>query len=307
MKILTCIYFLLQTQLINPDTLIMQNSIGTNSVKVETLRVIVQEKTTGSNKYFDLIGSIQKSINEFNLYIWKLLLVLLLVFLMSYLNYRINILYNKYNFSKRFKNADLLKVALHVLVWVLTISLIFSLVLKSSIFLFLLFLIFIVIVSIISFSDLAKNIIGGLLILLDKPFEYGDWIKIGNYSGKVRAKNLRTTEIISEDDSLITIPNYYFITNAFENLNIISKNKKVSFVVEVSPRSDISKIKSSLSEIVSLSIYNSINRPVEIVYKGLNDRGKLEFQIKAYVFDAKYESEFKSDVQESIAEIFGID
>ncbi len=153
---------------------------------------------------------------------------------------------------------------------------------------------------------MAKNVIGGILILIDKPFEYGDWIKIGQYAGKVHSKNLRNTEIITDDDSLVKIPNSYFINNAFENLNVISKNKQVSFIVEVPPHSEISKVKNSLNEIVSLSIYNSINKPVEVIYKGINDRGKMEFQIKAYVFDAKYESEFKSDVQENIAEIFGI-
>lgn len=77
--------------------------------------------------------------------------------------------------------------------------------------------------------------------------------------------------------------------------------------MEVPPQPEISRIKTNLIEVVSLSIYNSLNKPVEIIYKGINERGKMEFQIKAYVFDAKYESEFKSDVQESIAEIFGID
>jgi hypothetical protein len=43
-----------------------------------------------------------------------------------------------------------------------------------------------------------------------------------------------------------------------------------------------------------------------VIYKGVNNKGNLEFQIRAYVFDAKYESEFKSDVQEKVAEIFGV-
>jgi len=239
--------------------------------------------------------------------VWKIILVIALILLMGYLNYKLNKFYNKYNLSTKINNAEYLKLILHILIWVVTLFLIVFTLLKSSPVLILLFLIFIIIVLIIAVSDLAKNVIGGILILIDRPFEHGDWIRVGDYSGKVHSKNLRNTEIITEDDSLIKIPNSYFITNAFENLNIISKNKQVSFIVEVSPQPEISRIKTNLIEVVSLSIYNSLNKPVEIIYKGINERGKMEFQIKAYVFDAKYESEFKSDVQESIAEIFGID
>jgi len=179
-------------------------------------------------------------------------------------------------------------------------------ILGTSAILVLIFLAFVFIILIISISDLAKNVIGGILILIDKSFEYGDLIKIGDYFGKVHSKNLHTTDIITEDDSLIIIPNHLFISLPYENLNVISKNKQLTFVVEIPPKAEISKIKNALYEIVSLSIFNSINKPVEVIYKGISPRGNFEFQIKAYVFDAKYESEFKSDVQERVAEILGV-
>lgn len=310
MKLLIIIFVLLQNQLNQIDTSKIQLAKAIDSIQsktiIETVKVVLEEKlskpksTDISKNFFDEL--IQ---NSFSLG-WRIILAVVLILIMGYLNYKINRFYNKYNLSTKIKNADFFKVILHILIWLITIFIIVFSLLKSSTLLILLFLIFIFLVLIISVSDLAKNVIGGILILIDKPFEYGDWIKIGQYAGKVHSKNLRNTEIITDDDSLVKIPNSYFINNAFENLNVISKNKQVSFIVEVPPHSEISKVKNSLNEIVSLSIYNSINKPVEVIYKGINDRGKMEFQIKAYVFDAKYESEFKSDVQENIAEIFGI-
>lgn len=310
MKLLFLIFILLQNQFaqINIQQNQINSAIDSLQIKtiVETVRVVLQENpaknksTVEIKNFFDEMTQDSFSIG------WKILLAIAIIFIMGYLNYRLNKFYNRYNLSTRIRNADFIKVVLHILIWTATIFVIVFTLLKTSTLLILLFLIFIFIVLIISVSDLAKNIISGILILIDKPFEYGDWIKIGQYSGKVHSKNLRNTEIITEDDSLVKIPNSNFITNAFENLNVISKNKQVSFIVEVPPHSEISKIKNSLNEIVSLSIYNSINKPVEVIYKGINERGKMEFQIKAYVFDAKYESEFKSDVQENIAEIFGI-
>lgn len=310
MKLLFLIFILLQNHFaqINIQQNQINSAIDSLQIKtiVETVRVVLQENPAKNKSTVEIKNFFDEMIQDSFSIGWKILLAIAIIFIMGYLNYRLNKFYNRYNLSTRIRNADLIKVVLHILIWTVTIFVIVFTLLKTSTLLILLFLIFIFIVLIISVSDLAKNIISGILILIDKPFEYGDWIKIGQYSGKVHSKNLRNTEIITEDDSLVKIPNSYFITNAFENLNVISKNKQVSFIVEVPPHSEISKIKNSLNEIVSLSIYNSINKPVEVIYKGINERGKMEFQIKAYVFDAKYESEFKSDVQENIAEIFGI-
>lgn len=313
MKILIVFFLNFIFQLSQVDTLAQNDStknVGAlvNSVKIETVKVIIKEKeliplTTNQNHSEKFIDELVSQIIPVS---WKIFLVLLLVFLMGFLNYRLNQFYNKYNLSSKFKNADLVKVILHILIWTFTTILIVFIILKSSTILVLVFLAFVFIVLIISINDLAKNIVGGIFILIDKPFDHGDWIKIGEYSGKVHSKNLRTTDIITEDDSLIKIPNQLFVSLPFENLNVISKNKQLTFTVEIPPKSEISKIKNALYEIVSLSVFNSINKPVEVIYKGVNNKGNLEFQIRAYVFDAKYESEFKSDVQEKVAEIFGV-
>jgi len=313
MKILIVFFLNFIFQLSQVDTLAQNDStknVGAlvNSVKIETVKVIIKEKeliplTTNQNHSEKFIDELVSQIIPVS---WKIFLVLLIVFLMGFLNYRLNQFYNKYNLSSKFKNADLVKVILHILIWTFTTILIVFIILKSSTILVLVFLAFVFIVLIISINDLAKNIVGGIFILIDKPFDHGDWIKIGEYSGKVHSKNLRTTDIITEDDSLIKIPNQLFVSLPFENLNVISKNKQLTFTVEIPPKSEISKIKNALYEIVSLSVFNSINKPVEVIYKGVNNKGNLEFQIRAYVFDAKYESEFKSDVQEKVAEIFGV-
>lgn len=309
MRFLLIIIFLFQSNLIQVESdKINQSLVDTlhSTSVVETVKVIVQEKVSSNDNLSLIEDGFYSMLDDALSLGWRIILSIILIIFMGYINYKLNRFYNKYDLAKKIKNADFFKVILHILIWLTTALVIIFIFLKSSMLFVLLFLLFIFIVLIISVSDLSKNVIGGILILIDKPFEYGDWIKIGEYSGRVHSKNLRNTEIITEDDSLIKIPNSYFVTHAFENLNIISKNKQVSFVVEVSPHTEISKIKSSLHEITALSIFNSINKPVEVIYKGINERGNMEFQIRAYVFDARYENEFKSDVQESIAEYFGM-
>ncbi len=56
-------------------------------------------------------------------------------------------------------------------------------------------------------QDILKNIFGGLIIVLDRPFQVGDKIKVGDHYGEVTEIGLRATRIRTPDDNTVTIPN----------------------------------------------------------------------------------------------------
>jgi small conductance mechanosensitive channel len=56
-------------------------------------------------------------------------------------------------------------------------------------------------------QDVAKNFIAGILLLLTQPFEIGDAIEVGGFTGKVLAINLRSTELREVDGRYVIIPN----------------------------------------------------------------------------------------------------
>jgi small conductance mechanosensitive channel len=56
-------------------------------------------------------------------------------------------------------------------------------------------------------QDVAKNFIAGILLLLTQPFEIGDAIGVGGFTGKVLAINLRSTELREVDGRYVIIPN----------------------------------------------------------------------------------------------------
>ncbi len=65
--------------------------------------------------------------------------------------------------------------------------------------------------------------IGGLVValaatvLVESPFQLGDWIRIGDVDGVVEEINLRSTRVRTFQDSLITLPNSRLITAHVEN------------------------------------------------------------------------------------------
>ena len=57
-----------------------------------------------------------------------------------------------------------------------------------------------------AFKDTISNILSGVLILLYRPFNIGDKIKVAGYEGKVISVDLRYTKLNSEEGTVL-IPN----------------------------------------------------------------------------------------------------
>lgn len=66
-------------------------------------------------------------------------------------------------------------------------------------------------------QDSVANVIAGILIFWDKPFEVGDWIETENAYGAVAEITLRSTRIRTTRNTYIVIPNKRVIDVTLEN------------------------------------------------------------------------------------------
>lgn len=71
-------------------------------------------------------------------------------------------------------------------------------------------------------KDTVGNLIGSLMIFLDKPFQIGDYIEIGSVGGTVVEVGFRSTRIQTKDTSIISIPN-----GSIANTTLINKGVRV--------------------------------------------------------------------------------
>lgn len=67
-------------------------------------------------------------------------------------------------------------------------------------------------------QDAVKNIFGGIMIFVDKPFKLGDRIQIHGYDGIVEMVGLRSTRIRTLEGRLVTMPNSKFNDNEVTNI-----------------------------------------------------------------------------------------
>jgi len=66
-------------------------------------------------------------------------------------------------------------------------------------------------------KDTLENFFGSLTVILDKPFEIGDWVVIDGVQGTVESVGIRSTRIRTFYNSLVTIPNSILITTKCNN------------------------------------------------------------------------------------------
>lgn len=66
--------------------------------------------------------------------------------------------------------------------------------------------------------DSIENLFGTFTVLLDKPFQLGDWIISGDIEGTVEEVGFRSTRIRTFYNSLVSVPNRTFISATVDNM-----------------------------------------------------------------------------------------
>ena len=104
-------------------------------------------------------------------------------------------------------------------------------------------------------QDTVKNIIGGLVVFMDKPFHIGEVIKIKEIEGTVVYTGIRSTRMRTGAGRVVTIPNAYFTDNAIENISVEPSKRIVTYLslVYETPSEKIDEAISILKGIVEQS------------------------------------------------------
>jgi MscS family membrane protein len=69
-------------------------------------------------------------------------------------------------------------------------------------------------------QDAAANLIGSVMILIDRPFSIGDAVKVNDVEGHVESLGFRSTRIRTVYNSLVTIPNSIMAKEKIDNMGL---------------------------------------------------------------------------------------
>ncbi len=154
-------------------------------------------------------------------------------------------------------------------------------------------------------QDTAKNLFGGLVIFLDKPFIVGDWIQIDNFEGTVEDITFRSTRVRTFENSLVNIPNSVISNSSIINWSKMEKRRyKTNLCVELNtPLEKLEKFKVRVSQMLQSrdAIYND---SIIVKFDEIADNG-LNILISSYTDSVDYPSYLseKQDINYKIMKI----
>ncbi len=154
-------------------------------------------------------------------------------------------------------------------------------------------------------KDLFTDMVGGIVITLEKPYQVGDKISIGEHYGEVTDIGIRATKLITPDDNLVSAPNYLIFVQSVASANAGSSEMMVVIDLFIDPDSDTELAMKILKEAIVTSkyVFISTKRPFDILLDDLPFYQRL--RAKAYVYDLRQEFQFKSEVTRRTWKEFG--
>ncbi len=122
--------------------------------------------------------------------------------------------------------------------------------------------------------DSVANIFGSLMIVMDKPFAVGDWIKIGDTDGIVESVGFRSTRLRCLSGHLFTVPNSKIADSVVENISRRPFIKQVFALTIVydTPSEKVDRAVAVLHEILDgHEGFDMEERPPHICFDAFND------------------------------------
>ena len=124
------------------------------------------------------------------------------------------------------------------------------------------------------------NLVGGVILLILKPIKSGEFVKIGDHVGFVKAVGAFYTEIKTKDGTLISLPNSTLTNTAITNFTREGLRRvQVDFLVSYD--SDIDTVFAVLKEMASKSNLVHSDPPPKVVLDECGSSGMV-FEVRAW-------------------------
>lgn len=154
-------------------------------------------------------------------------------------------------------------------------------------------------------KDMLANLFGGLVILLDRPFSIGDWIRTGDVEGTVEEVNFRSVKVRTFSQAVVTVPNSKVADSPVTNFSRMGK-RKVDFSLSLKYENPAERIKECTEKIRELLAENEEieNDTFTAALDSLGESG-LKLMVSYYTKSADFKDyvRIREEIYYSVLEI----
>lgn len=135
-------------------------------------------------------------------------------------------------------------------------------------------------------QDLFKNLIGGMSILIERRFGFGDWIKVdGVVEGNVERIGFRSTLVRQFDKAPVYVPNQHLSDNAVTNYTAMTY-RRISWIIGVEYRTTHEQLQRIVDDIRSYieTTDDFVQPPLAPLFVRIDSFGASSIDIMVYCF-----------------------
>lgn len=148
-------------------------------------------------------------------------------------------------------------------------------------------------------QNTVANIMGGISLVTDRPFEVGDRIEIGEFWGDVEEIGLRSTRILTARREFVIVPNRLMDEREIWNYTKRYPELRIELDTSISYDSDIDRARTLMKNVARRhDEVLSFPRP-RILVRGFLDNG-VEMELQCYIADARERYRLSSELRRSI-------
>ena len=158
-------------------------------------------------------------------------------------------------------------------------------------------------------KDTLSNLIAGILLIIDRPFEIGDRIEVwsapaGSASwGDVIDIGLRATRIKTTDNIVVIIPNNEIMTRDIVNYTSISSSIRVRVNIGVAYDADIAKAKALIIEAAQSADWILPEPAPKVVVRNFAE-SSVDLQLRVWIKDARQRMNTISYITDTVKTLF---
>lgn len=158
-------------------------------------------------------------------------------------------------------------------------------------------------------KDTLSNLIAGVLLIIDRPFEVGDRIEVWTAPsdaatwGDVIDIGLRATKIRTTDNITIIIPNNQIMTRDIINYTTMSEEIRVRIPIGIAYEADINRARQVILDIIKEMSWVSTYRAPKVVVRNLGDFS-VDLQARVWIKDARRRMDTIDFVVDNVKEAF---
>ena len=158
-------------------------------------------------------------------------------------------------------------------------------------------------------KDTLSNLIAGVLLIIDRPFEIGDRIEVWSAPsgsatwGDVMDIGLRATKIKTTDNIIIIIPNNEIMKRDIVNYTIITSRIRVRINIGVAYDADLSQTKEVILAVADATPW-ILKDPAPVVVVTAFGESSVDLQLRVWISDARKRMATISHVTDNVKTAF---